>query len=71
MIRAGLSRPDDDRCDNLCWKGMYIDAIWDPTVQASNDRLYWCQKTQLPLGPDGKGVDEYECNEARNCFKLL
>jgi len=25
----------------------------------------------LPLGPDGVGVDEYECNEARKCFKLL
>ena len=38
MERAGLTRPDDDRCDNLRWKGMFIDAMWDPKVPHGNDR---------------------------------
>ena len=41
------------------------------TVQHCNDRAFWCQKTQIPLGPDGQIVDEYECHEGRNCFREL
>lgn len=73
MERAGLARidQDDDRCHNLCWKGMYIEAEWDPTVPHGNDRLFWCHRTMQPVGPDGKLVDDYECNETRNCYKPL
>ena len=66
--RSSLTRLDDDRCDNLRWKGMYVEAEWDPTVPHSMDRLFWCQKTQQCLGPDGKLVDDYECNPARKCY---
>jgi hypothetical protein len=71
MERAGLTRIDDDRCEHLRWKGMFIDAVWTPGVPHGNDRLFWCQKTQICLGPDQKAVDEYECSEARNCYKPL
>lgn len=71
MERTGLSRPDDDRCYFLHWKGMYIDSIWTADVPHSNDRLYWCHKTQSCLGPEGKTVDEYECHEGRKCYKAL
>ena len=37
----------------------------------SNDRLFWCHKTQQCVGPDGKLVDDYECNETRKCFLAL
>lgn len=67
--RSSLTRIDDDRCDRLRWKGMYIEAEWDPTVPHSGDRLFWCHKTQQCLGPDGKLVDDYECNPARKCYK--
>ena len=50
---------------------MYIEAQWDPTVQHSNDRAFWCQHTFTCLGPDGKIVDEYECNPARKCYEDL
>ncbi len=69
--RAGLTRIGNDRCDNLRWKGLYIEAEWDPTVPHSNDRAFWCDKTLIPIGPDGKPVDEYECNETRSCYKPL
>lgn len=71
MERAGLTRPDEDRCDNLRWKGMFIDAMWDPKVPHGNDRAFWCHLTQNCLGPDSKVADEYECNETRKCYKPL
>ena len=66
-----ISRHDDDRCDNLRWKGLFIDAETDPSASAATDHLFWCHKTQMCLGPDGKLVDEYECNESRSCYRAL
>ena len=67
--RSSYTRLDDDRCDHLRWKGMYIEAEWDPSVPHSMDRLFWCHKTQQCVGPDSKLVDDYECNPARKCYK--
>ena len=53
MEPATLTRIDDDRCAYLRWKGMFIPAEWEPTVQRCNDRAFWCQKTSIVLGPDG------------------
>ena len=67
-----LHRNDDDRCTSLRWKGMFIDTVWDTGAgQQSSDHIYWCQKTQNCLGPDGKGVDNYECHDGRNCYRAL
>ena len=71
LERTGLTRPDEDRCAFLRWKGIYIGVEWDTSVQYSNDRAFWCQKTQVCLGPDSKLVDDYECHEGRNCFQAL
>lgn len=71
MEPAGLTRYDDDRCGHLRWKGMYIEVAYDPSFSSSNDRLFWCHKTQKCLGPDGKVADDFECNAARNCFRAL
>ena len=57
---------DEDRCQSIRWKGLYLDLESDPA-----DRVYWCQETQQCLGPDGKVVDHYECNETRPCYKEL
>lgn len=50
---------------------MYIEAEWDPTVPHGNDRLFWCHKTMRATGPDGKLVDDYDCNETRKCYQPL
>ncbi len=71
MERSGLANIEDDRCQNLRWKGMYIASVVDPNVGHSNDRLFWCQHTSNCLGPDSKLVDDYECNETRQCYKAL
>jgi len=71
MEPTTLTRLDDDRCLHLRWKGMFIAAEWDPTVQRCNDRAFWCQKTCIPLGPDGQTVDEYECHDGRKCYEAL
>lgn len=70
MEGPALSVPGQDRCDCLRWKGLLIEAEWDPASPPS-ERLYWCQHTYNCLGPDGKVVDEYECNPGRACYKAL
>jgi len=48
---------------------MYV--LSESDLPHSNDRLFWCHKTQQCVGPDGKLVDDYECNETRKCFAAL
>lgn len=63
---------DSERCVHIRWKGMYIDTVWDRDAgQQGTDHIYWCHKTQMCLGPDGKCVDQYECHEGRGCYKDL
>jgi hypothetical protein len=50
---------------------MFIQAEWDPTIQHSNDRSFWCQHTWNCLGPDGKVVDDFECSPGRHCYQQL
>jgi hypothetical protein len=71
MERSSLTVIDDDRCQNLRWKGLYVDAPWDPTVQHGNDRAFWCHRTQTVLGPDSRPVDDYECNPFRKCYEEM
>ena len=65
------SKAGASRCEKLRWKGMFIDSPPDPTIQPSNDRSFWCLHTGNCLGPDGKIIDDYECNPARGCYKPL
>ena len=59
---------EEDRCQSLRWKGMFITS---ENSDPSADRLYWCHKTHRCIGPDSKLVDDYECNETRNCYQNL
>jgi len=43
--RGELTNIGQDRCAKLRWKGMFIEAAWDPTVPHGNDRAFWCQHT--------------------------
>ena len=58
------------RCEFLRWKGLFVDTIPDDNL-ASGDRLFWCQKTQNCLGPDGKVAADDECTRTRPCYKTL
>jgi hypothetical protein len=62
---------EDERCENIRWKGLLIETVLDPTVPHSRDRMFWCHKTQNATGPDGKQVDEYECHPGRGCYVEL
>jgi hypothetical protein len=48
---------------------MFVDSAAD--APSGEDHLYWCLKTQLALGPDGKVVGKYDCNPGRECYKAL
>ena len=52
-----------DLCTALRWKGQFIEAEPDPTVQASNEGLYWCMYTQTCIGPDGELAEPGNCNK--------
>ena len=67
---AGL-KTLDKRCLGLRWKGMFIDADDDPTVQLSNSRIYWCVFSQNPVGPDGGALDVDRPTAPRTCYKRV
>ena len=69
--RGGLTDIGMNRCEKLRWKGMFIDAEWDPTIQHTGGSGFWCQHTLTCLGPDGKVADEFECTPARGCYEEL
>ncbi|MCL4784589.1 MAG: hypothetical protein KJZ70_16260 [Bryobacterales bacterium] len=71
MEQPGLTNMDEDRCRFLRWKGMWVLAEPTPDVQRSNDRAFWCHKTQTCIGPDSQVADEYECSAHRNCYRPL
>ena len=55
-------------CTGLRWKGQFILAEPDPTVQPSNDGLFWCMFTQTCIGPDGKLAEPGQCSSPlRGC----
>ena len=60
-----------NRCCNLRWKGLYIDAERNPAEDTSEDASLWCLHTSNCLGPDGKVVDQYECAPSRKCYEPL
>ena len=71
MENSALNVIREERCVNLRWKGLFIDEASDPAIQGGDERIFWCLKTQLNLGPDGQLVDCYECSPGRNCYKPL
>jgi hypothetical protein len=69
-MEDNVSRPPaTDRCGNLRWKGLYIDP--DQEAPGGDDHIFWCLKTQLVLGPDGKLAGKFECHAARSCYQAL
>lgn len=71
MANSAFNILREERCENLRWKGLYIGEESDPAIQQGDERIFWCVKTQLELGPDGKLVDNYECSPGRSCYKPL
>jgi hypothetical protein len=71
MERPSLTKVGMNRCEKLRWKGLFIEAAEDPSIQPNNERSFWCQHTWNCLGPDGKLVDEFECSPARPCYEQL
>jgi hypothetical protein len=71
MERPGLTKVSMNRCEKLRWKGLYIEALEDPSIPPNNERSFWCQHTWNCIGPDGQLVDDFECSPARTCYEPL
>ena len=57
-----------NRCGNIRWKGMFIDAEWDPATSSHSEHVCWCVLTQNCIGPDSQVVGEDICNFTRSCY---
>jgi hypothetical protein len=56
-------------CAHLRWKGLFVGAHDDPTVQRGGAGLFWCLFTQTCLGPDGAVAEPGSCDQAgRACY---
>ncbi len=66
-----FENPGHEPCRLLRWKAMFIDSESDPTVQASNDQIYWCAMSQVCIGPDGGVASPKECAPGRSCYDDL
>jgi hypothetical protein len=71
MANPALNILREERCEYLRWKGLYIDEAYDPAIQQGDERIFWCLKTQINIGPDGQLVDNYECSPGRACYRPL
>lgn len=70
---CSLDRPVKLRitCMNLRHKLMYVDERHSQRgmVDVNSDtRVFWCAKTQDPLGPDKQSVGPDTCSNGRNCY---
>jgi hypothetical protein len=65
-----VPRLDQERCENLRWKGLFVGVEPDPRIPQSDDAC-WCLETQLCLGPDGEAVGFEGCTPQRKCYKAL
>lgn len=61
----------DQRCGSIRWKGMFIDAEWDPATASASEHVCWCVLTQGVVGPDGQVVAEDVCNITRSCYQAV
>jgi hypothetical protein len=70
---CSLDRPVKLRvtCMSLRHKLMYVDdrhAQRGMVDGNSDTRVYWCSKTQSPLGPDDRPAAPDECSNGRECY---
>jgi hypothetical protein len=70
---SDVQRPVELRvtCRNLRHKMMYVDDRQSTpglVDDSSDTRIFWCVKTQDPLGPDDAPVSPARCTKARACY---
>lgn len=58
-------------CSRLRFKGMFIDAEPDPSVQNTSDGFFWCTHTMNCLGPDGRVAERKRCGPERTCYETI
>ncbi|HWB20556.1 MAG TPA: hypothetical protein VG711_09670 [Phycisphaerales bacterium] len=58
-------------CLHIRHKQMYVDtrhAQPGMVDDSSNTRIFWCNRSQDSLGPDGVPVNPTRCTNERSCF---
>ena len=71
MERPGLTKVSMNRCEKLRWKGMFIEAEWDPTIQHSQ-RPRLLVPAHLELSRPGRqDRRRVRVQSGRNCYEQL
>lgn len=58
-------------CVHLRHKLMYVDerqAVPGYVDDQSDTRVFWCEQTMDPLGPDRRNVKPGDCQASRDCY---
>jgi hypothetical protein len=61
-------------CTKLRTKTMYLNVEYRADAEepgCGNTAVYWCLKTQQPLGPDDLPVSPEACGSGRRCAVVL
>lgn len=61
---------NNERCENLRWKGLFIDS-GESVTSPGAEPICWCLKTQIGIGPDGQLVGIEHCQAGRPCYSAL
>ena len=59
-------------CSELRCKGMYVSnpaVTEDAMIIPGDTTLWWCEKTQGPIGPDSDSVHRSVCTPSRSCYR--
>lgn len=58
------------QCKHILSKEMFYE-VTRSVIPDYSARIYWCQHTQLPLGPDNKACEMGTCKPGRACFEQI
>lgn len=56
-------------CQALRAKGFYVFTEAPEPISEAQTAVWWCVKTQRPVGPDGDAVHRSFCDASRPCFE--
>jgi len=71
MAEQTASGSQEDYCQRLRCKEMFVDMGEPFHLKDSGSGIYWCSHTQNCLGPDGQVVHVEECKPGRSCYEAL
>jgi hypothetical protein len=75
MMLPGLAdqfpKLKEGHCKHIRSKEMFYEIERGSDLPNYAARMYWCQHTQIPLGPDARPCEMGACTSERSCFERI